>query len=302
MNIDAIIENLTDVNVSLSQSLLKVKVLLHTIGDKDLNSWIEHELNGYSKGDKVPEYRIIPSRVVANFNDGYTRYSNHPIPLSHLDEDVRNKIQQTPMGQSVAVLEDLVKNSKNKTFAKQFDFQFIPLLQAGLDHSFVIEMAQIEVTISQLLQVLTQIRTKLLNALLPIRERFPNSDHLRTTDLNSYNSEIKELFQSAVFGDNTTILIGDNGIQSVSINQVNKNDFDSLTEYLKCYGVKYEDINELNNAIKNDGERTKVQGFGEKVKNWMKAMWVKAVDASWQVELSIAGNLLTTGLMKYYGW
>jgi hypothetical protein len=28
----------------------------------------------------------------------------------------------------------------------------------------------------------------------------------------------------------------------------------------------------------------------------------KAVDASWQIELGIAGNLLTDALKKYYGW
>jgi len=28
----------------------------------------------------------------------------------------------------------------------------------------------------------------------------------------------------------------------------------------------------------------------------------KAVDATWQIELGIAGGLLTTVIQKYYGW
>jgi len=34
----------------------------------------------------------------------------------------------------------------------------------------------------------------------------------------------------------------------------------------------------------------------------MATMLKKAIDSAWQIELGVAGNLLTIALRKYYGW
>jgi hypothetical protein len=46
----------------------------------------------------------------------------------------------------------------------------------------------------------------------------------------------------------------------------------------------------------------KAKRFGPRVREWIKKMISKAVDASWQIELGVAGNLLTDALKAYYGW
>jgi hypothetical protein len=54
-----IIDILSDENGSLNGALLKTKVLLHTIGKKDLVPWVDNELKGYPDDDSVPEYRSM---------------------------------------------------------------------------------------------------------------------------------------------------------------------------------------------------------------------------------------------------
>ncbi len=65
MLLDEIIVTLSDENGSLTSALLKTKVLLHSIGKKDLASWVTHELKGYPDEGSIPEYRKISSEVLS---------------------------------------------------------------------------------------------------------------------------------------------------------------------------------------------------------------------------------------------
>jgi len=40
--------------------------------------------------------------------------------------------------------------------------------------------------------------------------------------------------------------------------------------------------------------------FGPKVKAWIKTMLGKAVDLAWQIDVAVAGGLLTNALQTYY--
>ena len=59
MLIDDIIEILGRENGSLTDALMKTKILLHNIDHKELTEWVNNELNGYADGEEIPLYRII---------------------------------------------------------------------------------------------------------------------------------------------------------------------------------------------------------------------------------------------------
>jgi hypothetical protein len=63
MLLDEIIATLSDEKGSLTSVILKTKVLLHSIGKKDLATWVTHELKGYPDEESIPEYRRISSEV-----------------------------------------------------------------------------------------------------------------------------------------------------------------------------------------------------------------------------------------------
>ena len=48
MLLDDIIAILSDENGTLNSALLKTKVLLHSLGKKDLAAWVTNELKGYA--------------------------------------------------------------------------------------------------------------------------------------------------------------------------------------------------------------------------------------------------------------
>lgn len=115
--------------------------------------------------------------------------------------------------------------------------------------------------------------------------------------------DASSLFNNAIFGNNTTIVVGNHNSQDV-INIISKGNFSALAEHLKKHGVAESNIAELQTAIKTDENTLEVsqKQFGPAVKTWLQSMLSKAVDASWNIELGVASSLLATALQNYYGW
>jgi hypothetical protein len=62
------------------------------------------------------------------------------------------------------------------------------------------------------------------------------------------------------------------------------------------------DLAELKAAVDKDGplKDEKAKQLGPSVKEWMSKMMRKVIDSSWQIELGVAGNLLSEALKAYY--
>lgn len=82
--IDEIIELLSTETGSLTDALLKTKVLLHSLGQTELIAWVNGELNGYHDGQDIPDYRKVPAQVLVNLASITFRANSHPLPIGHL--------------------------------------------------------------------------------------------------------------------------------------------------------------------------------------------------------------------------
>lgn len=80
--------------------------------------------------------------------------------------------------------------------------------------------------------------------------------------------------------------------------------FERLSEELISHGVLNDEIAELRDAIERDKTSREVarHKIGSNVGSWMRKMFGKAVDTSWQVEISAAGSILASAIQRYYGW
>jgi len=113
--IEEIIDNLSSDTPNLNNALFKTKVLLHRLGENQLISWVDSELNGYPNIKSIPEYRIINVSVYGNASNMAWRYSDHPLPLSHLDKKLRKNLETNHLTQSIAVIESYAKSDKDLT-------------------------------------------------------------------------------------------------------------------------------------------------------------------------------------------
>lgn len=300
--LDELIDALSAQESSLTGALLKTKVLLHQIGRKELVEWVNHELNGYPHDRELPEYRILPAQVLANMANMAYEVKSHPIPIGHLDDDFRERFETAKMYQSLAVLEKLV--------AKEDGFLEVPIpielngvFGMSLANGFRIQRTWCSIGKPDVAQIFIQVRSRLLDFVLELKEQIgddvPDQEIKQRTD----SIDASSLFNNAIFGNNTTVVVGSHNTQKVT-NIVAKGDFHGLAEYLKKHGVSDPNIVALQEAINQDEYTHEIaqKKFGPSVKAWLQGMLSKAVDSSWNIELGVASSLLATALQKYYGW
>ena len=298
--VDEIIDLLSAGESNLSTALFKTKVLLHKLGEKDLLSWVNGELKGYSDTDKLPNYRVLPVIVHGNVSNLAYRYQSHILPTLHIDKKIRKKLDTSYLTQSIAVIEE---------YAQQGDIQitiapeFYPLLSKGLAGGYQIESAWGIPSAGAMTQVITEVTSRLLDFVLELSEKIP--EELEENELKSKSKEIgvSDLFNNAVFGDNATIVVGDSNAQHIE-NTIVKNDFESLKSLLLQNKVAEDDITELSQALKNDEGCTEHEqkSLGKNVSQWIGNMVSKAASSAWNINVGAAGSLLATAIGKYYGF
>lgn len=223
MLLDDIISLLSNENASLSDALLKTKILLHQIGEKELSAWVANELNGYPNNSDVPPYRILPSHVMANLSNPVSRYTRHPIPVGHLNEKFRESLVRSRMPQSLSVLERLAKqDSVERPIPMEFNHE----LGKKLGNSFSIERAWCEIAGHDINGILLQIRSRLLDFLLGLKDNIGESGTGSELREKSNSMDTKSMFNNAIFGagSNFMIVVGDrssvNATQNISGNEL----------------------------------------------------------------------------------
>lgn len=301
--VDSLIEMLSENSTPVSSVFLKTKVLAHKLDAPVLKEWLTKEMNGYPLDAEVPDYRVLSGRVLVTATDGFhARWSNYPANLEHLDKDIKELITKRKIRESAASLEQTL-SSTSDDFGMDMPHGLCSFLSRGLGEGVYVELAHLSISRGAVASVLGQIKSRLLDFLLDISEKF--SGDLSRQDIREQSKEagIQELFKNSVFGNNTTILMGNGNNQNVSISS-SKSNFEWLTNELKKAGVSDDDITDLEKAINDDSESVDHENkrYGPKVNIWMKDMLAKAVDVSWQVDLGVASSLLATALNSYYGW
>lgn len=249
--LDEIIDLLSRKDGSINDALLKTKILLHKIGHKELTEWVNHELNGYPEDVNLPEYRLLPAQVLANISNPRMRYTSHPIPLGHLDDDKRETLETARMGDSLAVLEKLTE--KEGRLQSQIPMDLNWTLGQGLGNGYNVEQAWCSIEQSRVAQIFIQVRSRLLDFMLELQDQIGPDVSDSEVKVRAAPIDAAGLFNSAIFGDNTTIVVGNNNSQDIQNISVRAGDFDALAKELRGSGVSQNDIDSLADAIREDG-------------------------------------------------
>ena len=277
-------------------------MLLHKIGHKELVEWVNNELNGYPDDDSLPEYRILPAQVLVNASNMAYQVTSHPIPLGHLTKEQREPLEHARMNESLAVLEKLVEKPGGHLQAS-IPMEANGLLGQGLANGYQIQRAWSEIGHASVAQIFVQVRSRLLDFVLGLQDQLGENVSEQEIKQRAESFDASSLFKNAIFGNNTTIVVGAHNKQHVTNIAVQGN-FHVLADELRQHGIKELDISALEQAIKADDGTPEIaeKKFGPSVRTWLQGMLSKAVDSSWQIELGVASSLLATALQKYYGW
>lgn len=117
-------------SVSILNLLRKALVVAQKLGIEEFQEWIELELNGYSTGAKIPEYRLVTGEVKAwNPFQGW-------VPVIFLNApEVAETISNWNIGQRISELEALLKSEHNT-----LTIRFPKTLECQLMQTFCLDL------------------------------------------------------------------------------------------------------------------------------------------------------------------
>ena len=297
MLIDEIIDLLSDEKGRLTDALLKTKVLLHRIGKKELAEWVNWELNGYPDDSEVPAYRVLPSRLMGSFSNIAWRYAKHPLPTSHIKPEIRKSYQEFSMRESLSILEDF---KSDETLTREFPPEAYRMLGGGLGSSFIIDRAWCETPAHAVRGILTQVRSRLLDFLLELKDGIGNA--ITEEEMKEKENEVDAaaMFKHAVIGDNATFVFGSHNTLSVK-SAVNKGDFESLARMLTKAGIPMDEVEALKSAVDQDKTDGKAGLSEGQTGGWFLRLLGKASEGAISVGTDVVAKAVTDGLTAYLG-
>ncbi len=281
-----------DPNIALSDLLRKARLIAHKLKTQDFEEWIKKELEGYSVGDQIPEYRKIGCQIKEN----QPYHDWQPInPEGDEPYRILSPVQ-------VDVLFPIFQIEKMPDDSIEVEIPF-PRLTISLPQKEIKANVQIGRFVPKIAldTIVDIIRTNLLEWTIKLEDQGIVGEGLTFTEKETIKA--KEIPQiniknfNGILGDITNSPV----VQTQTIS-VQKKNFESLKNYLKEIGIENDDIDELQTAIKTDPVPDTSEHFGEKVGSWIGRMIGKASTGAWQITVNTASGLLTQMLLKYYGF
>jgi hypothetical protein len=258
--LDEIIAILTSADGSLNEALLKTKDLLWRLKRKDLVPWVSAELDG-NPDDNVPQYRIIPMAVRGNIFKVGWRGDDQPIPVMHPPPETQKFLTSTAIKDSIQVLEQNLKASKN-SMVLYCPPEMMPELSKGFSPGTYVNNAWCVANISKVQGILPSVRSRLLDFSLELRDVVGTDADSAELEQKTSPAQIGKMFQDAIFGPGAQIYIGSSVTQSVIVNN-NPGDVNGLLKVIAQLGIHQPDLSKLKLAIEQDeaaGKKPDVAG------------------------------------------
>jgi hypothetical protein len=273
MLLDDIIDILSDTKGSLTDALLKTKVLLHQIGKKDLAAWVNNELKGYP-GENVPDYRIVSAEVRGHVVSFRQEARNYLLPILHLTQEQQDNLRIMKCQMSIEAIEESIKRHRIKSSAKlirSLPPEYGVLLQEALAPGTNVISAWCQINMVDVANILTEVRSRLLDFTLELRDVVGIDVPEKELAEKAATADTEKMFTTAVYGTGHTIIIGSHHIQAVT-NQ--KDDIEGLLSEVAKLGFQQAELDELRKAVIEDKSKGRTPDVteGETTKWYTKAL------------------------------
>lgn len=268
-----LIKDLTYDNITLSQALMRAKLIAFEINNEDFKGWINNELNGYVNVDKIPDYRIIPCDIFAVI-EGYGSRKMVPVDLTNLDKDLNGKIYKMEAKQSISTIEEGLKNSGDEHYGyEDLPQKMVSLLREMLGNEFIVSVKR-RIQLSQVSHILNLTKQKLVDTLLELNSVFPDLQN-NFQDNQENKEKAKTIINNHIYGDNSSsnIGVGDNFSQNIS--NIYNQKIEKLISDLEEIGVPKENIQEVKDIVSSETNKT---NLGKKLMTWVGKMATKAIE------------------------
>lgn len=172
-----IIVDVVNGSVSLEQSLRRLEVLAHDVGNKELELWAECELGGYGE-QNVPEYRVARNCLSFTYSgiNGYAlKVENVPLSITLLSKETLDAIKDIPYSQGIAFMTKMAEGGSMTYLDRSVLAAEVTKTSKGALQCYSIRQG---VPASFYVRVVSEVTTRLIKALTMLEEQYGILDDL----------------------------------------------------------------------------------------------------------------------------
>ena len=290
-----------DDSVKISALLRRAKVLAAGLKHDGFRSWVDAELFGYKGDVELPDYRVYRTQSLGHFLGPFQgQIKNFVLPVYNLPDELREFATEVRFGQPVGELEALARKGQDVDEPWPSEAILLARDKVELTGGYVLIAARKPIPCYVFEGIAETVRNKLLEFTIELQSLNPelllSDDALGKLPAN----DVSSIFITTINGGQNVVSQGDGNTQTV-MQTVDAGDFASLRKYLHDLGVPSEDVDQLDQAIREDGERTE-HSLGSRVKGWLGQFTQKAIDGAFKVAVSTAVPLAVEAIRNFYGW
>jgi hypothetical protein len=295
--LDEIVELAVDDETSLSVLLRKCLVLSYRLGNERLKAWAEKELDGYTKDDALPDYRIANTHSKGVFFGAFgSKIENQPIPTVVLKEKHRDLIEKARLRDPIASYQ---LDAKERT--GQWIIPWSPNLVAVYQAKFyqgdyALASAWQEIPTTFIIALLDTVRNRVLKFALELQEELGSVGD----DPTAIPPErIDQTVVTNIYRPEHVVVAGRIGevTQAGSV-VVIKGDLATLNEALTRLGAAKSDVRALEDAIAEDARAPASPGLGQRTLGWIQSAAIKLGSKGGDAALDVAKAQVTAELTK----
>ncbi|WP_431089934.1 hypothetical protein [Paenibacillus sp. 8b26] len=209
MSRSRIITDLVTENMNIESALYRLKVIFYELKSKNLNDWIDSEINGYALDQDIPAYRKVRGVLLGTFTNGRIIVRDNPLPAVHLNEKDSALCTVGEFKESVSGLYGMGENHVKSYLPLEIIQEII-----GNRHGLAIYDAYIEFGKNHINGIISNIKNTTLDILLKTEEEFGNLDSLdifnQATINDKKKTEFSQLIFNMVYDQSSKISLGNN--------------------------------------------------------------------------------------------
>jgi AbiTii len=162
---------------SLSDVMLKAKVLAHHLKSRKFRQWVNAEIDGYDSKMPLPDYRVLHATLMGDFAGPFqSQLKNVSLSTTSLEPAAKQDLGNQPLIDGISYIEDLL--SREGDVGQVLDYKTLQYLRVHAEQVDGMILNRVVKHISKhgLAGLLSGVRSRLLDFLLELRDKHPALD------------------------------------------------------------------------------------------------------------------------------
>lgn len=246
--IKELISDLAFDKITVSQALMRAKLIAHQIKNDTFKSWLNKELNGYELDDALlPNYRKVWSEIHLTAEFPFGRTQTFPVVFPDNNKEIEEFLNYLIVVDPISIIERNIEQlTEGNGYINLTGGQVQKLGELYKSrvqfYNGVIRSGQRTIGKTQLASIIELTKQKLIDTLQDLEEQFPEIDNKYIMN-NEDHRKVQNIITNNIYGSNNPLNVAaGNNIKQGDINlTINKTQY----EILKELGVQEAEVEEL---------------------------------------------------------